>query len=64
MGKYGWGIVGATLGCWELAAFTTGRVPTVSSTVCSARGRWPLAASVVVLVWAAGTARHLLTYQP
>lgn len=60
----GWGIIGAALGTWELAAVVTGRVPTVSATVCRARTRWPLLADALVLAWAAGTARHLLTYRP
>ena len=59
----GWGVCGAMLGSWELAAFATRRVPTVSAAVCRVRGRYPVVAGVVVLVWAAGTARHLLTYR-
>ena len=60
----GWGLAGAVLGSWELAAILTGRVPTVSRTVCGLRGRWPAFTTAVVVGWAAGTTAHLLTYRP
>lgn len=61
--RHGWGVVGVILGLWEASAWATGRLPTVSATVCRARERWPAATDALVLVWAAGTARHLLTYR-
>lgn len=62
--KHGWGIAGATLGAWELAALTTGRVPTISLTVHRARSKRAAVVDMVVLLWAFGTVRHLLTYKP
>lgn len=62
--KHSWGICGAILGSWELLALTTGRVPTISLTVHQARVRWPTFTDAIVLTWAAGTVRHLFTYQP
>ena len=64
MVKNGWGLCGILLGSWELAAIATGRVPTVSLTVARARHRYPSVTDALVLAWAVGTARHLLTYQP
>lgn len=49
------------LGGWEALSFT-GRVPSVSAFVCRCRGRWR-AADVLVVLWAAGLLRHLLTYK-
>ena len=59
----GWGVCGAMLGFWELAAFATRRVPTVSAAVSRSREKFPVLTDALVLVWAAGTARHLLTYR-
>ena len=64
MVKNGWGVCGVVLGTWEAAAILTGRVPTVSLAVARARHRYPTLADALVLAWAVGTARHLLTYQP
>lgn len=62
--KHSWGILGAVLGTWELFALTTGRVPTISDTVYRARSVSPNVTDALVFVWACGTVRHLLTYQP
>lgn len=58
-----WGVCGICLGLWELAAFTTRRVPTVSRTVACARHRWPYLTGTLVVGWAAGTAAHLLRHE-
>lgn len=60
--RNGWGLIGIVLGGWEAAAVATRWVPTVSATVCRCRGRWWWTDAVVVL-WAAGTVRHLMTYK-
>lgn len=62
--RHGWGIAGAALGTWELVALTTGRVPTISLTVHRARSRRAAVTDVLILLWAFGTVRHLLTYKP
>lgn len=54
-----WGVQAIALGAWELVAFATGRVPTISCTVRRvARGR-EAATTAAVLCWSLALARHL-----
>lgn len=60
--RHFYGTCAVVLGAWEAAAYATRRVPTVTRTCRSLHGapRYRLAARALVLIWAAGLARHLL----
>lgn len=57
--RHGWGVCAVTLGVWEAAAVTTGRLPTVSSTWARFCCRRRTVARLVFVLWAAGLFRHL-----
>lgn len=61
MHKYAWGMSAVFLGVWEATAFTTGRVPTISSTVWLCRSRRQRATSIAVTFWLLSLRRHLLS---
>ena len=61
MTRHGWGAFVITLGAWEAIAYTTRRLPTVTSTYARCRRRTRVATFAYV-VWAAALYRHLHRY--
>lgn len=58
---YAWGTSVVVLGAWEAAAFTTRRIPTVSTFIWRGTGcRHKRVVQALVIVYLAGVARHLL----
>lgn len=48
------------LGAWELTAFSTGRIPTVSTVFSRWHKSRPLLATTVLVLYLASAGRHLL----
>jgi hypothetical protein len=54
-----WAATAMALGVWETAAVATKKVPTITRTCHTARGRWNRKADVVIAAWLFGLAAHL-----
>ena len=55
-----WGIQAIALGSWELAAYTTRRAPTITTTVRMCHGRYGRRTDLAVTLWLIGLGMHLL----
>ncbi len=58
--RHFWTANAIALGVWEAVAKSTGRIPTVTTSVRAAVRRHPRTARVGVILWLAGLGQHLL----